>query len=146
LKNGGNEEELIDCNKMIVSIVDESYKFSYDVYIEKIVIPSSHLESNSIELVSDMLDVDLYFLDANTRLPYRGIGIENIKGRKSVIVIWVRHCHYECGGLLVASNSVKRCFDPDDPLILKFKAFLYDSKSVISDYPELVEFLPKDDR
>ena len=146
VKNGGSEEELINCKKMILSIVVESYQFSYDMYIEKIVDTRSHLESNSIELVSDMLDVDLYFLDTTTRLPYRGIGKEYIKGRKSVIVIWVRHCHYECGGLLIASNSVKRCFEPDDPLILKFKAFLYDSKAVISDYPELMEFLPKEDR
>jgi hypothetical protein len=146
VKNGGSDDELRDCKTMIVSIVEESYKFSYSMYLDKMVDTRSHLDSNSIELLSDMLDVDLYFLDAATRLPYRGIGVENIKGRKSVIVVWIKHCHYECGGLLIGDNVVKRSFEPDDPLILKFKAFLYDSKAVISDYPELVEFLPMEDR
>ena len=47
-------------------------------------------------------------------MPYRTADTENIKGRKSLIVMWIGGVHYEIVGRLLPGNRVQREFNSDD--------------------------------
>lgn len=100
------------------------------------------LDSTKIGLISDRLNRDVYFLNGETRLPYKeGEDSSNIKGRKSIIVIWTGGSHYEIVGRLKTKNRVQREFDKNDPLISRIKTFVYNPERVPENYPALIQYL-----
>ena len=72
------------------------------------------------------------------------MGDENIKGRKSLIILWVGNCHYEIMGELLPGNKITRDFESDHPVIKKIHTYLYFPEKVIAEYSDLVAYLPKD--
>ena len=133
-----------DLREMLLVISDQAENLSYDNYINKISDKSSFMDTTNIELLSNKFDRDIYFIDGNTRIPYRGLGEENIRNRKSLIIIWVNKVHYEIGGVLLHNNKIQRDFDPTHPLILKIKTFLYNPWLVSEKYPDLKKYLAKE--
>ena len=103
----------------------------------------SHIDSSLIGFLSDFFDRDLYFIYADKRMPYRGMGNENIKGRKSLIILWVGNCHYEIIGELLPKNKILRDFEPDHPIIKKINTYLYFPEKIRLEYPDLIPYLPK---
>ena len=131
-----------DIRQMLLVISDQAENLSYDNYINKISDKSSFMDTTNIELLSNKFDRDIYFIDGNTRIPYRGLGEENIKNRKSIIIIWVNKVHYEIAGILLDHNKIQRDFEPTHPFIVKIKTFLYNPWLVSQKYPELKKYLP----
>ena len=136
------EENLL--KTFIGYLLESSYSFAYDIYIKKIINTGSHIDSSSIGFLSDFFDRDLYFFYADKRMPYRGMGDENIKGRKSLIILWVGNCHYEIMGELLPGNKITRDFESDHPVIKKIHTYLYFPEKVIAEYSDLVAYLPKE--
>jgi hypothetical protein len=140
--NGKDDYLINNIREMILIISDESENFSYNNYIEKIANRNTFMDTSNIELLCNKFDRDIYFIDGNTRIPYIGIGQQNIKNRKSLIIIWVKKVHYEIAGILLKNNRIQREFDPDDPVIVKIKTFLYNPWVISEKYPDLVKYLP----
>ena len=130
--------------EMLLVISDQSEKLAYDNYINKVSNKTSFMDTTNIEILSNKFDRDIYFIDGNTRIPYRGLGEENIKNRKSIIVIWVNKIHYEIAGILLDDNKIQRDFEPTHPLIVKIKTFLYNPWLIAQTYPGLIKYLPKE--
>lgn len=116
---------------------------TYEKYVADLEDVTESVDQNSIGLISDRFSRDVYFLDSKNRLPYQIGGDSNIKNRKSVIVMWVKECHYEVVGRLLPGNRVQREFSPSDPLIKRIHAFLFEPETVASKYPALAPYLPK---
>jgi len=100
-------------------------------------------------LLSEYFNMDIFFMNGETRLPYP-VGCSNIKGRHSVIILWVDEVHYEIIGRMQRIGggkvSIERSFSPDDPMIIQFRRFLCDRASFAQNYPDLVQYLPADAR
>ena len=133
-----------DLREMILIISDQAEKLSYDNYISKVSDKTSFMDTTNIEILSNKFDRDIYFIDGNTRIPYRGIGEENIRNRKSIVVIWVNKIHYEIAGVLLDDNKIQRDFEPTHPLIVIIKTFLYNPWLIAQKYPDLTKYLPKE--
>lgn len=127
-------------------VVDEAENSTFKEYIEGLKNISEEIDSYTIGLISDRFNRDIYFIDANTRMPYQTGDTNNIKNRKSLIVMWIGQCHYEIIGKLLPGNRIQRDFDFNDPLIKKINMILCHPEYVSKSYPELIPYLPKEHR
>ena len=129
--------------KVINMILDSSENVSYKKYIQSLRNTLEFTDMYSIGLISDYFNRDIYILNSNNRMPYRNCSSsENLKGRKSILLIWVNNNHYEVVGRLLPKNKVQREFKPDDPLIKKLYTFMASPDEIKDKYPELEEYLP----
>jgi hypothetical protein len=125
-------------------ILKEAEDDAYKTYIKGLENVKSDIDSYSIEFVSERFNRDIYFLDGKTRLPYNTLPTtNNLKGRKSIIVIWINENHYEIVGRLLPGNRIQREFPPQDPLVVKLKTMLLNPQEVKQKYPDLAAFIPK---
>jgi hypothetical protein len=133
------------------TLLDSAESFAYTDYLAKVGDATEHVDQETIALISNRLDRDIYFIDAKTRMPYQNASSpDNIKGRKSVIIAYINDVHYEVVGRLSRSKesdslgSIQREFDSDDPLIAKIRTFLCHPGRVARKYPDLVRYLPRE--
>jgi len=123
-----------------VSAVAE--KSAFRKYISQIKDPSEDIDTFAINLISERFDRDIYFINGNTRLPYMNCSTDdNLKGRTSVVILWVEENHYEIIGRLLADNRVQREFDPADPFIQKLHTFLVNPREIEDEYPDLYPYV-----
>lgn len=127
-------------------ITDEAEDMSFNDYVNNLKNISDQVDTYTIGLISDRFNRDVYFIDANTRMPYQTSDTNNIKNRKSLIVIWIDQNHYEIVGKLLTGNRIQREFEPDDPLIKKINMILFQPQYIKKTYPELLSYLPKEYR
>jgi hypothetical protein len=104
------------------------------------------VDSTTIGLISNYFDRDLYFIDGRTRLPYQNASYNNIKNRKSLIIMWTSGVHYEIVGRLKPDSRIARDFEFYDPLVMRIKTFLQHPNKIPEKYPELIPYLPKNYR
>ena len=132
--------------KLIQEIVQEAENSAYTEYIENLYDTTSKVDSYTIGLISEKFNRDIYFIDSRTRLPYIDSTKENLKRRKSIIVMWTDGCHYEIVGRLMAGNRIQREFDHTDLLIKRLYTYLCHPEKISLEYPNLIPYLPKDIR
>lgn len=130
-------------SNFVNALVDEAEDSSFKEYVDGLKNISDEIDSYNIGIISDRFNRDVYFIDASTRMPYRMGGTENLKNRKSIIVIWIGKNHYEIVGRLLPGNKIQREFNSDDYLIRKINMILCHPEYVEKSYPELVSYLPK---
>ena len=130
----------------IQSILDHSRKTAFKAYIRGLKSVGEDVDSYNIGIISDRFNRDIYFLDGNTRLPYRDASHQNLKGRKSIIIMWVDGVHYEIVGRLLSGNRIQREFTHDDQLIKKLNTLLTRPHEVAESYPELIPYIPREFR
>src|SRR5690606_11735034 len=90
------------------------------------------INTDTIKIISEKINRDIYFINSMTRLPYKNI--PEMKKRTSIIILNVSKedsNHYEIIGSLLADNIVKREFNFNEPLIEKIHMYLYDPKLFI---------------
>jgi hypothetical protein len=129
----------------IITLLNDTEDRTFQHYIKSLKLPVD-IDTYTIQAISDKLDLDIYFLDGNTRAPYRNASYDNIKKRKSIIILWVDGNHYEIVGELMPDNHVKRIFDFKDEIIQKIYGLLCDPSVIRSKYPDLVIYLPKEEQ
>ena len=130
-------------NDLLYIVLKESKDAAYRSYIKGLERVSAAVDSYTIEFISDRFNRDVYFLDATTRLPYNTCPTSsNLKGRKSMIVLWVGGNHYEIVGRLLPGNRIQREFPADDELINRIRTFMTKPETIKDLYPDLVEYLP----
>lgn len=133
--------------KLLTLVLKEAEDFAYKSYVKGLKNVSEDVDSYTIGLISERFKRDIYFLDGNNRMPYNNSSTtDNLKNRKSMIVLWIGKNHYEIVGRLLPGNRIQREFDHDDPLIEKLYNFLVTPEKVATEYPELVPYLPREHR
>lgn len=132
--------------KFIHDVVEEAEKSAFKAYTKGLQNVAEEVDSYTIGLISDRFDRDIYFIDSRTRMPYLTADKENIKGRKSLIVLWIEGNHYEIVGRLLPGNRIQREFSTSDNLIQKLNAFVCHPETVSERFPELSSYLPKQHR
>ena len=128
----------------VTAVVDEAENSAYNEYIESLHDASMEVDSYTIGLISEKFNRDIYFIDARTRMPYRDASHENIRKRKSIIVMWTGGCHYEIVGRLLAGNRIQREFEFKDSIIQRIHTYLCRPEKIPDKYPNLIPYLPKD--
>lgn len=128
---------------LIRAVVDEAENSAYTEYIKGLCDTPMEVDSYIIGLISDKFNRDIYFIDSSTRMPYIN-SRDNIRKRKSMIVMWTGGYHYEIVGRLLSGNRIQREFDFRDPLIEKFYTYLCKPERVPNKYPNLISYLSKD--
>lgn len=122
-------------------IMDESEIFSFNSFKNDIKQSSVYIDNYLLQLISEHLNLDIYFIDEKTRMPYYIMSEDCIKNRKSIVLLWLNDNHYETIGILKCMNIIKRTFDPTHHLIKKIKMCLFNRTDINSVYPELSQFL-----
>jgi hypothetical protein len=130
--------------ELLTTVLEESKNSAYRSYIKGLERVSEDVDSYTIEYISNRFNRDVYFLDGTSRLPYNTCPTtNNLKGRKSMIVLWVGGNHYEIVGRLLPGNKIQREFPADDELINRVRTFLTQPEKIKEIYPDLIEHLPK---
>jgi len=127
-------------------VLNEAVNSAFNDYVVGLNNVSEEIDSYTIGLISERFDRDIYFIDSKTRMPYQNASKENLKRRKSMIVMWTGGVHYEIVGRLLPGNRIQREFGADDPLIDKIYSLLCEPEKVSEVYPELNPYLPKEHR
>lgn len=153
LERGGLETErvhfLTEKFKMLMKcILIESESSAYKKYIHNLQDSKMYVDQYQIDLIADKFDFDIYFINADTRLPYMtATNKNNYKKRTSVIVLWIGENHYEIIGRVVkGTKRVERKFKPDDPFIKMLYTLHCNPTKFASKYPEYIHYLPSDVR
>lgn len=131
---------------VIKEVLEQASEICYNEYIHNLKTSSVDIDTFSIDLISDYFDIDIYFIDSKTRMPYMNSSKNNIKKRTSVIVMWVNECHYEIIGKLLSGNRIQRQFEFDDSIIQCLYTFLMEQDNIQNKYPHLIPYLPKNVR
>lgn len=138
------------CKEQIINFLKitchEAEKHAFSSYVEDLKDSSVSVDTYTIGLLSDKFNRDIYFLDSGTRMPYQIGGTDNVKDRKSIIIMWTGGNHYEVVGRLLPKDKIQREFYDDDPLICRIRTFLFKPERVHEQYPALVPYLPKNHR
>lgn len=133
--------------KFLSAVLKEAEDSAFKDYVKGLQNVSVDVDTYTIGLISDRFKRDIYFLDGKTRVPYNNSSTtENLKGRKSMIVLWIGGNHYEIVGRLLPGNRIQREFSQDDPIIKKLYTFLVKPEEISEKFPELVSYLPQEYR
>lgn len=128
----------------VTAVVEEAENSAYTEYIESLHDSSIEVDSYTIGLISEKFNRDIYFIDSRTRMPYIDSSKENIRKRKSIIVMWTGGCHYEIVGRLLPGNRIQREFDFNDYIIQRIYTYLCKPERIPDKYPNLIPYLPKE--
>ena len=135
---------LSSISELIELICMEAYDLAFKTYKKGLENIGTYVDSYSINYIADRFNRDIYFLNGNNRVPYNNCDtVDTLKGRKSIIIIWINKNHYEIVGRLLPGNRIQREFDATDPLIKKLKMFLLEPEKIRQQYPELSSHIPK---
>lgn len=131
-------------NKLVNCILGEAENGSYRRYIQNLENSESYIDQYQIDLIAEKFNFDIYFINANNRLPYMtGNDKNNYKQRTSVIILWIGENHYEIIGRVIdGTKRVERQFKPDDPLIKMLYTLHCNPTKFASKYPEYIHYLP----
>jgi hypothetical protein len=103
---------------LIKAVVKESNKYISENY-------KINIDSKTIKLISNKLNIDIYFIDSKTRMPCKS---SNIKKRKSIIIMLNENGHCDIVGKLLPDSRIKREFDHKESIITKIYSHLYKKK------------------
>lgn len=131
--------------KLFIDTVSEIWEHDIRKEFRKNIKGSISLDKYCLSLVSDRLNRDIYIIKSESRLPIDIAGKENIKDRKSIVLMWFGDLHFETVGKLLTEQRIRREFDPNDRLIRKMYSFLYNKSIIPSEYPSLIPYLEKTD-
>lgn len=93
------------------------------------------LGTEYISFISEIFSVNIYFIDANTGLPYVYGDEKLFPYKKSIILLWIDSCHFDIVGI-VENDTIRRTFNSDEPLIQMIHAYTTNPKRAIEIYPE----------
>lgn len=155
LKDQGIIQEKIDkCSALYLDIVKQLVKDTciqvFELYRNTLSNSSHYVDETHIEYISDKIKRDIYFINANTRLPYIMGNKDLYKKRKSIMILWTEENHYESLGVSLSNNDdeqeIERQLEHEDDVISVMYDYLCDKSSFSMKYPQYSAYLPKNDR
>lgn len=118
-------------------ILDEIELYEFEIYNKELI---KDININMVNILSNKLKTDIYFIDSKTRLPYKYNTSQIYNNKKAIIILKIENSH-ETIGLLLDDNKVKREFDFNHFLIKKINTFLFETDKISSKYPELLNYI-----
>ena len=118
------------------NIIDQAVNDSFSNFCSKIKNYSEWVDNYLIEFLSDFFNIDIYFIDGNTLLPYN-FGPCHYKKRKSIVILWYDRVHYESVSVIDDKRNATRTFSFDHPLIQQLYTYLCEPEKLIDKYPDL---------
>jgi hypothetical protein len=128
--------------KLIGEIMEVAEMDAFEEFKRSLSDPNEWVGQDLMGYISDVFKRDIYFINASTRLPYQVGGSLEYKKRKSIVILWIEGGHYEILGKR-NGKKVQRDFASDDDFIQKLYTFLCEPEKAKDNYPNLVEYLPK---
>lgn len=125
--------------KLFNEVLDLTENIAFKIYLNKI--DKIVCNKENINILSERLKRNIYFIDSYTRMPYLYDKSQIFKNDKSIIIIKIKD-NFEIIGKLYKQNKIKRDFESDDLLIKKINIFLFNPENVKDIYPQLIEYLP----
>lgn len=117
-----NDEQLNICKSKIKTFVystcNSIVQNDFIDYKKKLKNTGVWCSDYSFGIVSDYLNVDIYFIDINKKIVYVDTVIK--RNRPSVVIGWLNQNHFENIGVLEGKH-ITRLFDEDHPFIIKIK-------------------------
>ncbi len=130
---------------LLNTVMNEADKSTFETYVKNLKSVETSIDSYSIGEISNRVGRDIYILDGKTRLPYMNASTkDNIRGRKSIILVWVQKRHYEVVGRLLPGNRIQREFHMDDTIVDKINTMHLEPDKISDKYPQLVPYLPRE--
>lgn len=137
-----NENDYIKFN----SLLDKIHEFFELITKLSIEIAYSHckqqlgdnqvwLGTEYISFISEIFSVNIYFIDANTGLPYVFGDEKLFPYKKSIILLWIDSCHFEIVGI-IENDSIRRTFNSDEPLIQMIHTYTINPNLAKDMFPE----------
>ena len=141
-----NKEETIFYNnylsKLLENIVNLSDEKTRIEYIKNTT-QNNYVDENIVNFISHRFNRDLYFIDSNTRIPYKISDDYKLKKRKSIIMLSLDNNRYEVVGSFLHGNHIKREFNHEDNIIQNFYNYLENPKVIIKKFPKIISYIPK---
>jgi hypothetical protein len=125
------------------SILERAEKNTFRKYCKNIKNSSLVVDPYTIELLCEKFNRNIYFINADNRLPYKIIENSILKHKKSIILLWLGGNRYEAVGRLLTENKIQREFETSDTLVKCVNTFVYEQDKILDEYPALIPFLPK---
>jgi len=134
---------------LLGSIVKEAVTISqitaFKRFQHSLASPEMHIDLYTIDIIADILNLDVYFIDVKTSMPYRdGRECTHAK-RKSIVMAWTMNCHYELITRMEPTQTddgqdavrVGYMFAPTDPLINRLHTYLYHPERYTTLFPDV---------
>jgi hypothetical protein len=132
-------------NKFVTEVLKEAEEEAFKVFVDSSKNLESDIDADTISNISNQFNCDIYMISAKTRMPYLSPQtLDNLKGRKSIMVLCINKDQYEILGKLLPGNSIQREFEKSDPIISKIHTFLVNPEKVSKEFNDLVKYLPKE--
>ena len=131
--------------KFVTAVLKEAEEEAFKSFVASSENLVEDIDSSTISTISKQFNCDIYIISKKNRMPYLSPQtIDNIKGRKSIMILCINKDQYEILGKLLPGNSIQREFDQSDPLIRKIHTFLVNPEKIFKDFNNLVKYLPKE--
>jgi hypothetical protein len=132
-------------SKFVTEVLKEAEEEAFKSFVASSDNSSDDIDSSTISTISNQFNCDIYIISKKNRMPYLSPqSIENLKGRKSIMILCINKDQYEILGKLLPGNSIQREFDHSDPLIRKLHTFLVNPEKIFKEFNDLVKYLPKE--
>lgn len=131
---------------LMKSVLKESEMFAYRMYIKNLKNKKTYIDKNQLETIRDRLDIDVYMIDATTRLPYTlDCSINDYKTRKSIILLRIDEYQYEVIGRVIPNTrKVQRSFEYNDNFITMLYMFQFHPKQFVNKYKHLSQYIQQE--
>ena len=141
-----NEKETVFYNNYLSKLLDNIINLSEETtklkYIKNTT-KNNYIDENIVNFISDRFNRDIYFIDSDTRIPYKISEDYKIKKRKSIILLSLHNNIYEIVGSFLHGNHIKREFNHEDNIIQNFYNYLENPTVIIKKFPKIISYIPK---
>ena len=108
--------------KLFITTLDEIDEDLFKFYINK---SKMNPETNILNILTNKLNRNIYFIDSDTRLPFIFDDKQIFRNENKNIILLKLNDRYEILGQLLKGNKIKREFDSDEYLINKINKLLF---------------------
>lgn len=125
-------------NTILTDIEEDIFKF----YLSKIT--NIDCTEENIQIICKNLNINIYFIDCKTRLPFELFcDIQNYENPLSIIILKLEN-NFEIIGKLESKNKIKKIFDINEIIIKRIKAFLFNRKTIEDEYSDLLKYIKEE--
>lgn len=126
---------------LIKNTIKISEELAYKNYVKNLQKTDIFPTPESVDLISNKINKNIYFLNGKDRLPCKIFDKDNSEGKNTIVLIKIKDDHYEVVGKLLKGNKIQRIFDSKEDFYQKIYSLLYDHSYVKHNFPHLVKYV-----